>query len=63
MRACRLTTRWNSLPREVLAMTEPQRDIFWQAAMQRVRERYSWDAVTTAYEQLFESLLRGKRTA
>jgi glycosyltransferase involved in cell wall biosynthesis len=44
--------------REVLAMTEAERDHWRRRAAQRVAERYSWDAVTDAYEKLFESLAR-----
>lgn len=40
----------------VIAMTEDQRDVYRNAALQRVRERYSWDAVTTAYENLLRGL-------
>jgi glycosyltransferase involved in cell wall biosynthesis len=43
--------------REVLTMSEEQRDELRTAAMQRVRERYSWDAVTADYERLFANLL------
>jgi glycosyltransferase involved in cell wall biosynthesis len=42
----------------VLAMPEEQREAFRRRALDRVRERYSWDAVTTAYETLLESLLQ-----
>jgi glycosyltransferase involved in cell wall biosynthesis len=41
-----------------LTMTDDQRKRLRLAAMQRVRERYSWDAVSDAYEALFASLLR-----
>jgi glycosyltransferase involved in cell wall biosynthesis len=44
--------------REVLAMNEPQRDEWRRRATQRVRERYSWDAVTTQYERLLIGLIR-----
>lgn len=40
----------------VLAMPKHEADGFRQRAMERVRERYSWDAVTTAYETLFRRL-------
>jgi glycosyltransferase involved in cell wall biosynthesis len=46
--------------RAVLAMTEEERQSLRDAAVQRVRERYSWDAVTSAYERLFEALLSGE---
>lgn len=44
--------------RAALAMSEEERQKLRDAAVQRVRERYSWDAVTTTYERLFESLVR-----
>jgi glycosyltransferase involved in cell wall biosynthesis len=40
----------------VLAMSESEREEFRSKAIQRVRERYSWEAVTDAYESLLESL-------
>ena len=43
--------------RDVLAMSEQERDAFRDRAMRRVRERYSWDAVTDAYEALLSKLL------
>lgn len=43
-----------------LAMPEPERDDYRRRAMERVRERYSWDAVTAAYERLLEKLARGE---
>jgi glycosyltransferase involved in cell wall biosynthesis len=46
--------------RHALGMDEAERDGFRQAAVRRVEERYSWDAVTGAYERLFEDLARGK---
>jgi glycosyltransferase involved in cell wall biosynthesis len=39
-----------------LSMPEPDRDLLRRRAMERVRARYSWDAVTDAYEQLFQTL-------
>jgi glycosyltransferase involved in cell wall biosynthesis len=44
--------------KQVLSMTEQQRDALRRQAMERVRERYSWDAVTDAYETLLVSLAR-----
>ncbi len=44
--------------REVLDMSEPERSIWRQRAVERVRERYSWDAVTDAYERLLIGLIR-----
>lgn len=41
----------------VLAMSEEQRNEYRLKALERVRERYSWDAVTSDYERLFQSLL------
>ena len=49
--------------RAVLSMSEAERRALREAAVQRVRERYSWDAVTAAYERLFEHLLRREQTA
>jgi glycosyltransferase involved in cell wall biosynthesis len=42
--------------RFVLEMSEEQRDALRRKAMDRVRERYSWDSVTDAYEELFKRL-------
>jgi glycosyltransferase involved in cell wall biosynthesis len=44
--------------KHVLAMPEAERTRLRATAETRVRERYSWDAVTDAYERLFSSLLR-----
>jgi glycosyltransferase involved in cell wall biosynthesis len=41
-----------------LAMSEQEREQYRTNAMERVRERYSWDAVTDAYERLMEKLAR-----
>jgi glycosyltransferase involved in cell wall biosynthesis len=41
---------------EVLQMTEQQRAIYRKRALQRVRERFNWDVVTTQYEQLLTGL-------
>ena len=43
--------------RQVLDMSESERDALRQAARQRVEQRYSWDAVTLAYEGLFYRLM------
>jgi glycosyltransferase involved in cell wall biosynthesis len=40
----------------VLRMSAPAQDEFRMKAMQRVRERYSWDLVTDAYEKLLRNL-------
>lgn len=42
--------------RETLEMSESERDLYRCRAMKRVRERYSWDAVTSRYESLLMSL-------
>ena len=39
-----------------LSMPEAKRDDLRRRAEQRVRERYSWDAVTTAYEVLLAEM-------
>ena len=41
-----------------LAMSEVEREALRIAAAERVRERYSWDAVTDQYERLFDALGR-----
>jgi glycosyltransferase involved in cell wall biosynthesis len=41
-----------------LAMSESDRDRLRQAAMARVKDRYSWDAVTDAYEELLKGLVK-----
>jgi len=43
---------------EVLAMPADQRAEWSRRAMERVRERYSWDAVTDQYEALLLKLIR-----
>jgi glycosyltransferase involved in cell wall biosynthesis len=45
----------------VLAMTEEQRDTYRRKAVERVRDRYSWDAVTGEYERLFQMLAHAKQ--
>jgi glycosyltransferase involved in cell wall biosynthesis len=45
----------------VLAMTAGQRLAYQQKAEQRARERYSWDAVTDAYEALLQGLSSAHR--
>lgn len=42
--------------RTILEMPEEQREVWRARAIQRVRERYSWDAVTNAYEKLLMGL-------
>lgn len=46
----------------VLLMPESEREEWRARAMERVRSRYSWDAVTDAYEKLLMGLARGKRS-
>lgn len=41
----------------VLACSEQDRETLRVAAVQKVRQKYSWDAVTSAYESLLRSLL------
>lgn len=43
--------------REVLDMSEEERRFWQMRAVERVRERYSWDAVTDAYERLLRTLV------
>jgi glycosyltransferase involved in cell wall biosynthesis len=40
----------------VLRMSEPERDSLRNRAMERVRQRYSWEAVTDAYERLLPTV-------
>jgi glycosyltransferase involved in cell wall biosynthesis len=42
----------------VLSMTEEQQNSWRARAVERVRSRYSWDAVTDAYENLLMRLAR-----
>lgn len=42
--------------REVAAMDEEQRQHYRKAALERVRQCYSWEAVTDAYVRLFERM-------
>ncbi len=42
----------------VLAYSEEERQVWRTRAMERVRSRYSWDAVTDAYEKLLEGLAK-----
>ncbi|HUP04293.1 MAG TPA: hypothetical protein VMU19_09905, partial [Bryobacteraceae bacterium] len=41
---------------QVLAMPEPERNALREKAKARIRERYSWEAVTDAYEKLLTGL-------
>jgi glycosyltransferase involved in cell wall biosynthesis len=45
----------------VLGMEEAEREALRRKASERVRERYSWDAVTEAYETLLGGMLRRPR--
>jgi glycosyltransferase involved in cell wall biosynthesis len=47
----------------VLGMSEQEREGLRSKAMERVRARYSWEAVTDAYERLLIARLRPKRRA
>jgi glycosyltransferase involved in cell wall biosynthesis len=51
----------SAVMQRVLDMPEPEREEWRARAMERVRSRYSWDAVTDAYEKLLTGLARGKR--
>lgn len=42
--------------REALAMSDAERDAYRARAVERVRRKYDWDAVTTQYETLFHRL-------
>jgi glycosyltransferase involved in cell wall biosynthesis len=42
--------------REVLAMSEAERNVYRARAVERVRQRYDWDAVTRQYEDLLKGL-------
>lgn len=45
--------------RRVVTMSEDERELWRVLAMARVQERYSWDAVTGAYEKLLTGLASG----
>ena len=42
---------------QVLAMSDAERDEYRRRAIERVRERYSWDCVTTEYEKLLQAIV------
>jgi len=46
--------------KKVLAMNEDERKLWRERATERVRSRYSWDAVTDAYEKLLTRLATNK---
>jgi glycosyltransferase involved in cell wall biosynthesis len=48
--------------RYVLDMPEAEREDLRRRAAARVTERYSWDAVTEAYEKLLLALVEGRRS-
>jgi glycosyltransferase involved in cell wall biosynthesis len=43
---------------QALAMTDADREVLRQRALERVRQHYCWDAVASAYENLFQSIMR-----
>ena len=43
-------------------MNRQEREDFGVHAMHRIADRYSWDQVTMAYEQLFQDLPPGKNS-
>jgi len=43
--------------RQALEMSEAERQRLRAKAMERVRSRYSWEAVTDAYERLLKGLV------
>jgi glycosyltransferase involved in cell wall biosynthesis len=45
-----------------LEMPEAEREILRAQARERVRTRYSWDAVTDAYEKLLTRLANARAT-
>jgi glycosyltransferase involved in cell wall biosynthesis len=45
---------------QVLAMSEPERETLRRKAMERVRERYSWERVADDYEKLLATLARSR---
>ncbi len=44
--------------REVLAMSEAEREVYRERARERVRQRYDWESVTTKYEDLLAGLIK-----
>jgi len=50
-----LTAQMNS----VLDMSEAERQVYRKRAVERVRERYDWEAVTSQYESLLAGLKKG----
>jgi glycosyltransferase involved in cell wall biosynthesis len=57
---CGLAFTAETLPavlRQAIDLPAEERARLQNAAMARVQDRYSWDAITTQYERLFETLL------
>jgi glycogen synthase len=48
--------------RRALDMSQAERESWRARAIERVRERYSWDAVTDAYEKLLTRLAGAKES-
>jgi glycosyltransferase involved in cell wall biosynthesis len=44
---------------QVLRLSDAERESLSRRAMERVRQRYSWDAVTDAYEKLLRGMVKG----
>ena len=56
---CGLAFTAETLPavlRQAIDLPDAERFRLQNAAMTRVQDRYSWDAITTQYERLFETL-------
>jgi glycosyltransferase involved in cell wall biosynthesis len=45
--------------RGVLSMSESERAVWRARALERARERYTWEGVAEAYERLFADLTKG----
>jgi len=43
---------------QALAMSEAEREELRRRACERVAQHYCWDAVATAYENLFQSIMK-----
>jgi glycosyltransferase involved in cell wall biosynthesis len=43
---------------QVLAMNDAEREALRRRARERVAQHYCWDAVTTAYQNLFQSIMK-----
>ena len=53
------TANLTAVLQQALTMPPVQRRAWQQKAITRVRERYSWEAVTSQYESLFQKLVQG----